>query len=241
MLILIRFIFPFTHIYMLRLSSNDKFYSLCFLVNFFFFLLTDPVSISPQGPTCVKFVIPQDCTGLVIGKGGKNISKVQSATNTSIKISNSSVGGETEGIIIGSRENCTRAAMDIMECIKEKRAMHTATTKKITMPNSAVGRVIGKRGDTIKYIKAETEVQDIEFDKPPKGVESVDPNYIRTCSITGSDEQIEGAIKLIKQVQSGEDIVTNARLVAVFARFGFQMEDDSGTVHTPSADQCTIS
>ena len=204
----------------------------------FFVLLTDPVSISPQGPTCVRFVIPQDCIGLVIGKGGKNISKIQSATNTSIKISNS-VGGKPEGIIIGSHENCTRAAIAIMECIKEKRAMHTATTKKITMPNSAVGRVIGKGGATINYIKAETEVQDIEFDKPPKGVEAVDPSYVRTCSITGSDEQIEGAIKLIKQVQSGEDIVTNARLAAVFARF--QIKDDSETVHTPSADQCAIS
>ena len=179
---------------------------------------------------------------MVIGKGGKNISKVESATNTSIKIlSNISVGGKTEGIIIGSHENCTRAAIDIMECIKEKRAMHTATTKKITMPNSVVGRVIGKGGDTINYIKAETEVQDIEFDKPPKGVEAVDPNYIRTCSITGSDEQIEGAIKLIRQAQ-GEDIVTSARLAAVFERFGFQIKDDSETVHTPSsADQCAIS
>ena len=207
----------------------------------FFVLLTDPVSISPQGPTCVRFVIPQDCTDLVIGKGGKNISKVQSTTNTSIQISNVGVGGKTEGMIIGSHENCTRAAIDIMECIKEKRAMHTATTKKITMPNSVVGHVIGKGGVTIFYIKAETEVQDIEFDKPPKGVEAVDPSYVRTCSITGSDEQIEGAIKLIKQVQSGEDIVTNARLAAVFARFGFQIKDDSETVHTPSADQCAIS
>lgn len=191
----------------------------------FFVLLTDPVSISPQGPTCIKFVIPQARTGLVIGKGGKNISKVQSTTNTSITISNVGVGGKTEGMIIGNHENCTRAAIDILECIKEKRAMYTATTKKITMPNSVVGHVIGKGGVTIFYIKAETEVQDIEFDKPPKGVEAVDPSYVRTCSITGSDEQIEGAIKLIKQAQSGEDIVTNARLAAMFARFGCQIKD----------------
>ena len=166
--------------------------------------------------------------------------KIESSTSTIIQ-TNDSVGGKTNVTITGSRENCMKAALEIMECIEEKTAMHTATTKKISMPDGVVGRVIGKNGVTIRYIKAETEVQAIEFDKPPKGVEAVNPSYIRTCSITGSDEQIEEAIKLIKQVQNGEDIVNKAQFAAMCAKIGYQVKDDSETIHTPSADQCVIS
>ena len=160
--------------------------------------------------------------------------KIESSTSTIIQ-TNDSVGGKTNVTITGSRENCMKAALEIMECIEEKTAMHTATTKKIFMHGGVVGRVIGKNGVTIRYIKAETGVQAIDFDKPPKGVD------ICTCSITGSDEQIEEAIKLIKQVQNGEDIVNKAQFAAMCAKIGYQVKDDSETIHTPSADQCVIS
>ncbi len=149
---------------------------------------------------------------------------MQNATNTSIQISNVSIGGKNRGTITGSPENCERAAVQIMELIAERTAMHTATTKTISIPDGDVGRVIGKGGATLRDIKAMSGVQEIEFDKTN--------NLIRTCSITGTDEKIEEAIKLIRQVQDGrDDVVSGAQLADLLANCGISLResDEAGT------------
>ena len=193
----------------------------CFYILLLFIFTGSDKSITSS----YTFRIAEDCVGMVIGKDGKNISKVEKATNTSIKISGDN-GDKCEGVIIGSKENCKKAAFMIANKLKQKISMHTATSKTIPVPHNMVRRIIGKNGVTIEAIKSLSGAHDIDFSEKPIGWEAF-LNPVRTCTITGSDEQIEKAKELIEQVTSGTDIVTNAEIAAMCVRLGLSLNNDA--------------
>lgn len=114
----------------------------------------------------------------------------------------------------------------ILQKLKRRVSLHTAASETMKVPDNKVGRIIGKNGVTIEAIKSLSGVQDIDFSERPSGFEALF-NPERTCTITGSHDEIEKAKKLINQVVDGEDIVTNARIAAVLLRL---QDDDSSCV-----------
>jgi len=191
----------------------------------------------PGVSRCLKIRIPKDRTGIVIGRNGRNISKIRSETNTDIKVRDS-YNEETEIEICGTQDDCMRASLKICESIEKKTAMHTATSKTISVRSSAVGKVIGRHGCTVHYIKAESGAQEVEFDKAQSGFEAA-VNPTCNCTITGSDEQIEKAIELIRRAEKGEDFVTKARFDHFLSTFGMRLDSDSGDANR--SDPCVIS
>ena len=182
-------------------------------------------------PNGLVFYIPEDRAGLVIGKDGKNILEVERATNTIIKLQPRSFvsGGRRVGVIMGSEENCKKAALMILKKLERKVSMHTATSKTIKIPQEMVGRVIGKNGVTIDMIKSLSGVHDIKISDRATDLAAI-LSTERECTIAGSDEQIEKAVKLITQVLSGEDIVTNARIAALKVKLkevGIDLSEES--------------
>ena len=201
-------------------------------------MIGKPVA-SPNTSMVIRTIrIAKDRTGMVIGKNGRNIAKIEAETDTHIKLDKSWSNEDTQIHIAGKEDNCAHAIVKISECISMKTAMHTATSRTISVQASSVGRVIGRHGSTLQFIKAESEVQSIEFDKPQTGFDAA-VNSTRKCTIIGSEEQIEKAIGLIKRAENGEDFVTQARLVHMFSNLGVQVDPDSETVH--KSDECVIS
>ena len=184
----------------------------------------------------LMFYIPEDCAGLVIGKDGKNILEVERATNTIIKLQDRSyaLNGKRAGEIVGSEENCKKAALMILKKLEHKVSMHTAMSKTIKIPLDMVGRVIGKNGVTIEMIKSLSGVHDIKISDRATGLAAI-LNPERECTITGSAEQIEMAVKFITQVLSGEDIVTNARIAALMVKVGMDLNEED------TSSDCVIS
>ena len=170
-------------------------------------------------PKSLEFYVPLDHAGLVIGKEGKNILEVERATNTIIKLEpdSAALGHKKKGTITGSEENCKKAALMILKKLKRRVYIHTAASRTISIPHNMVGRVIGKHGVTIESIKSLSGAHDIKFSEKPKGLEAL-MNPDRECTITGSDEEIEKAIKLIDQVVTGNDVTENARFVAAILK-----------------------
>ena len=110
--------------------------------------------------------IPADWAGLVIGTGGKNIREVERLTNTSIKVDGGPglFGGQNRKVlVIGSEENCKKAILMIVKKIQRRVDEHTAGAKMIFIPESSVGRIIGKGGATISTIKSLSGALEIKF------------------------------------------------------------------------------
>ena len=183
------------------------------------------------GSKTFELQIPADRAGLVIGSGGKNIREVERLTNTIIKVDRGLglLGGENRRVTVtGSDENCKKALLIILKNIERRVDEHTAGVRTISVPNSCVGRIIGKGGATISAIKSISGAHDIKFDDRKTGLEAMLQTE-RKCYIHGSEEAMEKAEKLIHLAMTGEDIVASATLAAIFVEFvkmGVQCQED---------------
>ena len=184
-----------------------------------------------SGPKALVLQIPADRAGLVIGSGGKNIREVERLTNTIINVDRGSGllgGGNRRVLVVGSEENCKKALLIILKNIERRVDEHTAGARTISIPESCVGRVIGKRGTTINTIRSISGARDIRIDDKEKGFEGLLQTE-RKCNIHGSEEAMEKAEKLIRLAMTGEDIVAGATFAAIFMellKMGVQCQED---------------
>ena len=177
-----------------------------------------PSESEASGAKGFELQIPADREGLVIGAGGKNIREVERLTNTSIKVDGGpgQFGGQNRKVlVIGSEENCKKALFMIMKNIKRRVDEHTAGVKTISVPESAVGKIIGKGGATISNIKSLSGAHDIKIEDRKTGLEALLQTE-RECYIHGSEEAIEKAEKFIRLAVAGEDIVAGATLTSTY-------------------------
>ena len=181
------------------------------------------------------FYIPGDQTGMVIGKDGKNITQVESETNTIIKVIERSEQAQLSRnatvAIIGSEENCKRALYIMLQNLRRKIFQHLATTETMTIPNHLVGRVIGKGGSTCNAVEKLSGARVKVENREDLGLESLLDDS-RICKITGMAEHIEEAKELIKRAMQGADIVQEAtfaaimvKLIKLFKEMGFEFPD----------------
>ena len=178
-----------------------------------------PSAAELSGPKAFELHIPADRAGLVIGAGGKNIREVERLTNTSIKVDSRGVGlygGQNRKVyVLGSEENCKKALLMILKHVERRVGEHTAGAKTISIPDSCVGKVIGKGGATISAIKSISGAQDIKIEDRKTGLEALLQTE-RQCHIHGSEEAIEKAEKLIRLAITDEDILAGATFAAIF-------------------------
>ena len=159
----------------------------------------------------LELKVPNPMVGLVIGKGGEQIQKLQSQTGVHVQIAREQdmKPGETHRSIIlkGNPEavaECKRMIDEILSSRSQNtgsgsalgqpkahtsREMEHAFIVKVKVPNSKVGIIIGKGGVTIKMIQERTRAQ-VQI---PSGPDEDNPN-LRTLSIGGdSREAVEAA------------------------------------------------
>ena len=160
---------------------------------------------------------PGDRAGFIIGKDGKNRKDVESETGTKITVAKneSDVAANTKVLIQGSKENCEKAQFLILQNIRQKTALLTATTDIMMIPNQSLcGRVIGRGGANVRAIQDLTGTQ-IKVERK-KGLEALlDSDGPRRCEIKGSPDQIKKAKELINMALKGEDIA-QAEVIAAF-------------------------
>ena len=150
-------------------------------------------------------------------------------TNTSIKITKRDPHDYAKtgtGRILGSKENCQRALALILRKLRKKVSQHTSASKTISIPSHLCGKVIGKDGASLRAIESISGAK-IKIEKK-KGWKGLFVNE-QDCIITGLDEEIEVADKLIQEVMAGVDIASKAKLVDLIGiltkKFGFQFGD----------------
>ena len=170
------------------------------------------------------FECPGDVAGFVIGRDGKNLRDVESKTGTKIRVEKKEgdKAANTKVIIVGKKTNCQKALVLIVENIRRKRALHTATAETIEIPSQHIGRVIGTKGVNVKAIENLTGTR-INI-VPPMGLDAL--LGVAKCEITGSGEQIEKAKEMVKKSVEGSNIAAAANIAAFMLKFMKELTDE---------------
>lgn len=125
----------------------------------------------------VELIIPHAVIGLVIGKGGENIKRIQNESGAAVKVDPNPIDerGNKLCTITGTKAAVEEARIQI-ECVIEgsgnnkrprMQASESSDSYRLKIPASRTGAIIGKGGETIKSIKQQSGC-DIELDKVAK-------------------------------------------------------------------------
>ena len=161
----------------------------------------------------IELRVPNPMVGLVIGKGGENIQKMQSQTGVHVQIAKEQdmMPGETYRSIVlkGRSDAVTECKRMIDEIISSRqqgqnsgnpmggqkvhtvREMDHAFILKVSVPNDKVGVIIGKQGMTIKGIQERSRAQ-IQI---PSTADEDNPG-VRTLCIGGDTKEAVDAAQM---------------------------------------------
>ncbi|VDN03674.1 unnamed protein product [Thelazia callipaeda] len=177
-------------------------------------------SAPPGGEVVMETMeVPDHCVGLVIGRGGEQISQIQSQTSCRVQMSpESDANNMRQCTLQGSKMSVDRARAMINEVIARagnrpppNRATHfdggssvgsgRQITQEMFIPGVKCGLVIGKGGETIKNIQEQTGVKMVMIQENQES--GGQPKPLR---ITGDPEKVENARRMVEEIlQSRED------------------------------------
>jgi far upstream element-binding protein len=189
------------------------------------------ISESHYGPAGsdyqIELQVPNHLVGLIIGRGGENIVKIQTQLQVNCQIAKEhemKPGDTLRSIIVkGPKDGVENAKARIDDIIfqflnktnpqananngNQQRELDHAFVVKLPVPNDKVGIIIGRGGMTIKGIQERTK----SFVQVPPGPDENDPN-VRTLSI-GADtkEAVDAAqMEIFMTFQSQQQNAANA-------------------------------
>ncbi|QDS74117.1 hypothetical protein FKW77_009810 [Venturia effusa] len=170
-----------------------------------------------DGENSIQIMVPDRTVGLIIGRGGETIRDLQERSGCHINIvgENKSVNGLRPVNLIGNQQAASKAKELILEIVEsdtrsqeaggaaavpagraqqDRRQQHDNMDGKITetlmVPSDAVGMIIGKGGETIKSMQAETGCKINVQQASGRDVE-------RPIDLVGSAQAIEAAKRAI--------------------------------------------
>ncbi|XP_069102961.1 tudor and KH domain-containing protein-like [Argopecten irradians] len=157
--------------------------------------------VTTSRQTVIEVKVPSKAVGPLIGRQGANIKKLQEQTGTRICFQDDSKrepGKDRVLVIRGSTNQAQEAELLVRKTIRE---MPTVITEEIQVPIKALGRIIGRNGDSIRQMSRSSNAR-IFIDRARE-----EPRDItKKVSITGSQEQIEVAKSLIQEKVDEEEV-----------------------------------
>lgn len=150
----------------------------------------------------IEIIIPHAVIGLVIGKGGENIKRIQNETGATVRVDPNTVDekGNKVCTITGTKQAVQEAHDQVASVIENAGTGKRPRTQvdgsdqyRMIIPASRTGAIIGKGGETIKSIKQQSGC-DIELDKGAKECGPEESVFI----IRGTQDKILKARGLIE-------------------------------------------
>ncbi|KAL5271105.1 hypothetical protein ACHWQZ_G001680 [Mnemiopsis leidyi] len=144
--------------------------------------------------------VPKDLVGMVIGRDGQTIRKIQNETGAKVQFNtvDPNVPGERFVLVQGTREQVERAVYQVNQICekaisKESRFGPGTIITELNIPANKCGLVIGKGGETIKsFIEQSGAHIELNKNNPPDAV-------LKAFTVRGTQPQIELAQQLICQ------------------------------------------
>ena len=181
------------------------------------------------------FTILADYTGLVMRQDERSFQEVVPTLKVIIKMSRDYVptlGGKKRGVTCGSEESQKKALQMILNCLKKTFELHTAIVETVQILKDKVDLFIGQVSKTINAIKAPSRDVNVRIKDCPSGLAffslfSLFAPSTRSCTITGSEKDIEKAKQLIDLAAKGSHLVVGATMTALIANLGVKVEEFS--------------
>ncbi|CAF0725404.1 unnamed protein product [Didymodactylos carnosus] len=120
----------------------------------------------PPNDYPLRILVPSECVGAIIGKGGAQIKQIKQQTHAKVDVnktesnSNSTPNQERVIIIRGQQDHCVQACYEILKIMYDDAQIKNRSTEivlKIIAHNNYIGRIIGKGGNIINNIKKDTD------------------------------------------------------------------------------------
>lgn len=158
------------------------------------------------GTITKRMDVPNSKVGLVIGKGGETIKYLQHQSGAKIQVTRDADAdprGSSRAVeIMGTPEQIAQAEQLISGVIDEAgpgaRGIVSAGSEQVTMrvPNSKVGLIIGRGGETIKNLQSRSGAKiQVQNDR------EIDPGADeRVVTLLGTKKQTDMAQELVKEV-----------------------------------------
>ncbi|CAJ0933821.1 unnamed protein product, partial [Mesorhabditis belari] len=182
--------------------------------------------------------VPDNTVGLVIGRGGEQISAIQSQSGARVQMSPDSEGtGQRQCTIQGMKAAVERAKQLIFEVINRagNRPPPSQTTQltsgpgqitvELLIPANKCGLVIGKQGDTIRQLQEQSGAKMMMIQDTQEVTGTAKP-----LRIVGEPDKVENAKRLIENIiAGGPEGMASSRL------YGQQEASARGEVVVPRA------
>ncbi|XP_058806260.1 far upstream element-binding protein 3 [Phymastichus coffea] len=193
---------------------------------------------SSVGGICNEDIrVPDKMVGLIIGRGGEQISRLQSETGCKIQMASESGGGvERICTLTGPRDAVNRAKELVLSIVNQKKdepipganppypgpAGPAASAilsghpgyQEIMIPGPKVGLIIGKGGETIKQLQEKSGAKMVVIQDGP-AQESEKP-----LRITGDPSKVEHAKQLVYELIAEKEMQAYSRGGRDFGRGG---------------------
>ena len=115
---------------------------------------TESESVASSNQKTIEVKVPRSAVGVIIGKSGANIKKIEKDSGARVIMKDEEEGnekGERIVLIQGEREKAKRAEILVKKIIAEQPVLRT---EEVFIPQRACGRIIGKGGQTIRNMSS---------------------------------------------------------------------------------------
>jgi far upstream element-binding protein len=176
-----------------------------------------------HGQVTISVSVPSDMVGMIIGKQGENIRRIQMDTNTKIQFAEENDSGYRTALLSGPESGARRAESMVKDMIAQRAQDKSGwnppgvQTVKVGVPQTRTGVVIGKGGETIRLLQQQSGAH-IELDRNEEAGQ-LEKFFV----VRGTEEQIARAKQLIKEKTDPEGPTAAA------GQDGYQTASGTGT------------
>lgn len=216
------------------------------------------ISLAPlYGPGSIlsteveEFTVPNNLVGLIIGRSGDSLKRIQSLSGAKINFDQDPLPGELERktFVSGSSEAIKKAREMIDQLIQNHQNGRVtgvngfngtsggsaylpmgAQETQVTVPGNRVGLIIGRGGETIRELMEHSgaRINVVQDNTIPHGT-----NVERLVNISGTPDCIERAKTLVQAIVSGEINTSRGSLAMQIEGAGIRFGQDKVTIQVP--------
>ncbi|XP_032831587.1 tudor and KH domain-containing protein isoform X4 [Petromyzon marinus] len=181
--------------------------------------------VARRSLTTVEMSVPVSALGAIIGKQGTTINQLQRETGAQLIVQRAARGerdarGQEVVRIRGTPDDVCRASVALHRIVAES----ATTVEELRLPQRAVGRIMGRGGQSIRAIQRHSNAK-INCENAG----GLHPDSERVFTIVGTHQQIEMAKSLLLEKVAEEEAFRSEMLSSVAARHKRKV---SGTCHS---------
>uniref|UniRef100_A0A3Q1JRJ3 K Homology domain-containing protein n=1 Tax=Anabas testudineus TaxID=64144 RepID=A0A3Q1JRJ3_ANATE len=170
------------------------------------------VSLRVPASTSEEYSVPDSMVGLIIGRGGEQINKIQQESACKVQIAQDSGGLPDRSVsLTGSDESIQKAKRLLDEIVSRGRGTppssyqestngQNGTIHEMMIPAGKAGLVIGKGGETIKQLQERAGVKMILIQDASQG-----PNVDKPLRIIGEPYKVQQAQEMVHEILRERD------------------------------------